>query len=573
MRGPAPERYPRRRRHGKRFVPAAGTDLCHPPLVGWESPGGEHRRRGVEALKLSPKHSWLLAGVLAFLAVVLTFDPKLYINGDNVDYMNLARGVRHGHLWASDKYPPLFPMVLAPVQALFGMRLLPQKILVTLFAAGAIGLLAGIVRRRAGPRSGPWLLFVSATLIPFVEYAHYVMSEVPFLFFQLGAIAACDRLRDRAAAHPAGRSTVCLALWIAAAFYTRTAGVALAAGVVLWLLLSRRPRHAIVLAGFLTIAAVPWILHALATTGGSPYVRQLLQVNPYYPEFGTLSAVGFLQRMGENARIYFLGIVPITVMPALYGSTYSPPEMQKLFYPPWISIPLLIPFAAGLWRGLGGDGPKPKRVGVPASEFKADPVVCVVLLSLLLVCVWPAIWAGSRFLVPITPLLLLVWWRGWGLPEEIGLWGHWNKARTGLLVIMLLLGVRNLIFYTQETRSYPPEWENYFSSLAWIRENTPKDAVIIDRKPGFAEYTAERKARNFPREADPTRMIESFRMCGATHVVLSALPYDDIDRYLRPALEKRPASFRLVHQTSEPATYVLEFYPEDGGGLTAPGVR
>lgn len=542
-------------------------------------------------MRFSPKHPWLLVGALAFLAVVLTFDPKLYINGDNVDYMNLARGVRQGHLWASDKYPPLFPLVLAPVQALFGMRLLPQKILVTLFAAGTIWLLAGVVRRRTGPRSGPWLFLVAATLIPFVEYAHYVMSEVPFLFFQLGAIAACDRWSDRAAAHPAGRGTVGLALWIAAAFYTRTAGVALAGGVLLWLLLSRKPRHALVLTGFLAIAVVPWFLHAVTTTGGSPYVRQLLQVNPYYPEFGTLSTVGFLQRLGENARIYFLGMVPATVMPALYGSTYSSPEMQKLFYPFWIAIPLLVPFAAGLLRGLCGRGllrgvrgpclvrglrdrdPVREAVDVPDSEFRVDPVACVVPASLLLLCLWPTIWAGSRFLVPITPLLLLIWWSGWRWPEEIGLRGRWDRVRTVLLVLLLLLGVRNLVFYAQETRAYPPEWENYFSSLAWIRENTPKDAVIIDRKPGFAEFTAERKAQSFPRETDPSRMIESFRRSGATHVVLAALPYDDIERYLRPALEKRRSSFRLVHQTSEPVTYVLEFHPEGGGDTTAPGVR
>lgn len=551
-------------------------------------------------MRFSPRNPWFLAGALAFLAVVLTFDPKLYINGDNVDYMNLARGVRQGHLWASDKYPPLFPMMLTPVQAIFGMRLLPQKILVTLFAAGSIWLLAGIVRRRTGPRSGPWLLFAAATLIPFVEYAHYTMSEVPFLFFQLGAIAACDRRRDRWRDRAAGDSVLSVgrdmvgpALWIAAAFYTRSAGVALAAGVLLWLLLGRRLRPALVLTGLLTIVMVPWIVHGLTTTGGNPYVRQLLQVNPYYPEFGTLSAVGFLQRLGENARIYFLGMVPITVMPALYGSTYSPPEMQKLFYPAWIAIPLLVPFLAGLWRGLRGRGPipesrgdgpvrgrrgngaSPESSGATAPERGADPMVCVVLTSLLLLCVWPAIWAGSRFLVPVTPLLLLVWWGGWRLPQEIGLpcpprgRGRWDRVRAGLLVLLVLLAVRNLVFYVQETRAYPPEWENYFASLAWIRENTPQDAVIIDRKPGLAEFAAGRKAQSFPREPDPSRMIESFRRAGATHVVLAALPYDDIGRYLRPVLEKRRAYFRLVHQTAEPVTYVLEFHPEAGGDPAA----
>ena len=47
--------------------------------------------------------------------------------------------------------------------------------------------------------------------------------------------------------------------------------------------------------------------------------------------------------------------------------------------------------------------------------------------------------------------------------------------------------------------------------------------------------------------------------------MLAALPYDDIERYLRPALDKRRSSFRLVHQTSEPFTYVFEFHPDGEG--------
>jgi 4-amino-4-deoxy-L-arabinose transferase-like glycosyltransferase len=525
-------------------------------------------------VRFSRRHSWILAGVLAFLAVVLTFDPKLYINGDNVDYMNLARGVREGHLWSSGKYPPLFPMMLASVQALFGMRLLPQKILVTLFAGGAIWLLAGVVRRRTSARSGPWLLFAAATLIPFVEYSHYVMSEVPFLFFLLAAVTACDRLEERPAAPLADRGLLVLALWVAAAFYTRTAGAALAAGVLLWLLLSGRPKHALVLTGLLVVAAVPWVLHTVTTKGGNPYFQQLMRVNPYFPEFGTLTAAGWAQRLGDNARTYFLGLVPIAVMPVFYGSTYSPPSVQKLYYPLWIAIPLLVPFVAGVWRGMRGGGPARARTGVPRLEVTPDPVTCVTLTSLLLLCVWPAIWAaGTRFLVPIVPLLLLIWWGGWRLPEEIGLRGRWGRVRAVVLVLLLLLAVRNLVFYVQETRAYPPEWGNYFSSLEWIRENTPKDAVIIDRKPGFAEYTAQRKALNFPREKDPALMIESFRQSGVTHVVLPSLPYDDIRRFLEPAVLKERSYFRLVHQTSPPITLVLEFHPEGGAGPAAPGKR
>jgi 4-amino-4-deoxy-L-arabinose transferase-like glycosyltransferase len=503
---------------------------------------------------------------------VLTFDPKLYINGDNVDYMNLARGVRQGHLWSSGKYPPLFPMMLAPVQALFGMRLLPQKILVTFFAGGAIWLLAGVVRRRTDGRSGPWLLFVAATLIPFVEYTHYVMSEVPFLFLLLAAVTACDRLQDRPAGPHADRGLLMLALWIAAAFYTRTAGVALAVGVLFWLVLSRRPKHALVLTGLLVVAAVPWFLHLVTTKGGNPYLQQLTRVNPYYPELGTLTVAGWAQRLGVNARTYLLGLVPIAVMPARYGSTYSPPQLQKLHYPLWIAIPLLVPFAAGLWRGLRGS-PARRVAGVPRAGIAADPVTCVTLTSLLLLCLWPAIWASNRFLVPIVPLLLVIWWGGWYMLEEIGLRCRLGRVRAVVLVLLLFLGVRNLVLYVRETRAYPPEWGNYFSALEWIRENTPKDAVIIDRKPGFAEFTAHRKAITFPQERDPVLMMEFFERVGVTHVVAPSLPYEDIARFLLPTILKERSCFRMVYQTSTPPSYVLEFHPEGAAGLAAPGTR
>jgi hypothetical protein len=526
---------------------------------------------GTAGRRFSPGNPWVLASALAVLALVLTYDPKLYINGDNVDYMNLARGVRQGHLWASDKFPPLFPMLLAPVQVLFGMRLLPQKILVTLFGVGTIALLAGIVRRRTSSRSGPWLLFAAATLIPFVEYSHYVMSEVPFMFFLCGAITACDRLGDRDGGRPVVRSLVPLALWIAAAFYTRTAGAAMAGGVLLWLLLSRRPRHSLILAGLLAITAAPWLLHAVSAKGGNPYVHQLTQVNPYYPELGTMTVRGWIGRLGENARLYFLGIVPGIIAPAVYGSTYSPPKLQKTLLPTWVAIPLLLPFAAGLWRGLRRRRPAREVAGACRPEPMADPVTCVVLASLLLLCLWPAIWAGSRFLVPVAPLLLLTWWSGWGLPADLGWQGAWDKVRTGLLVLLLVLSVRNLVFYARETREYPPVWRSYFAALEWIRENTPPEAVIVDRKPGFVEFTTGRKAQNFPREPDPARMVESFRRSGVTYVVLPLLPYDDINRFLRPALEKEDSFFDPVYRSSPPSTYVFAFHPEGGKGSAVPG--
>jgi hypothetical protein len=260
--------------------------------------------------------------------------------------------------------------------------------------------------------------------------------------------------------------------------------------------------------------------------------------------------------VAENAKAYVLELVPVTVFPALYGSTYSPPALQKVFYPLWLALPLLLPLVAGAARALR----------------RRDPVVWWSLASLGLLCLWPSIWASSRFLAPAAPLLLWLWWDGWRWPEERKLAGPWRRIRAGVLVALVLLGARNLVFYTMETREYPPEWGHYFAALEWIRESTPPNAIVVDRKPGFVEFVARRHGETFPRESDVAGMLRSFREARATHVVLSSLPYDDIDRFLRPAVEQGRPCFRLVHQTPDPHTYVFEFHPEGGAGGIAPDV-
>jgi 4-amino-4-deoxy-L-arabinose transferase-like glycosyltransferase len=500
-------------------------------------PAGNEAPSKNKRVAVSP---WLAAGILAAAAAALTFDPKLYINGDNVDYILLARSVRHGLLWASDKYPPLFPILLAPVQALSGMGLIPQKLLVLGFFIGSLWFLSRIVRRRAGGKAAPLVFLACATMIPIIEYAHYTMSEIPYMFFLLGAIDACDRLllRDGRRGSWKDRALWPLALWIAAGFYARSAGLVVGAACLIVLLMSRRRRDAAHLAVLLLVLGVPWLLHSLLA-GGSPYVRQLLQVNPYYPEFGMLTPASLWRRVGENIGFYGLQEAPSTILPLFYASTYSPPGQGYL--PVWLGAPLLLPLAAGLI----------------ASLRRRDPAAAVLLLTFLLCLVWPLIWTGSRFLVPVVPLLLLFWWMGWSLRSG----PIWTWARRVVLVVLLLLSVRNLVFYKLETEEYPPVWANYFAALDWIGKNTPQGSVVIDRKPGFVEYVAERKGVGFPREKDPDRMLRFFHAQGADYVVLSALPYDDIGRYLRPAVERRLSSFAPVFQSGSPFTYVLRFQP------------
>jgi hypothetical protein len=536
--------------------------------VGSRSRSGDHGASsgltGSAASHAVPPRTrwWLLAGLLAVATAIATFDPRLYINGDNVDFILQGRRVLGGDLWPSDKFPPLFPLLLAPVQLLTGESLIAQKLLVLAAYAGSVWLLARIVRRRAPGTAGPFLLWIGATLIPVIEFSHYTMTEVPFLFFLLGAVDRCDRLLDGSAATSLGsalrsRGTWLLGVWIAAAFYTRTVGVVAAAGISGALLLRGRRRECLALIIALGVLLVPWLAHGLRTPVGRGYVGQWLRIHPYHPELGRLDAAALLRRLGQNLWVYFRDFVPATILPVPYRSTYSPVENPLAFrQPAWVAFPLLVPLAVGTIRALR----------------RADPAAMVLAVYFAVLMLWPAIWASNRFLVPVASLLFLYWWKGWEWRPLLPSAGHRRWVGRLALAMFLVIGATNLLRYGLETREYPAVWKSYFATLSWVREHTPPDAVIVDRKPGFVRYVCDRTARPFPLEKNPDAMLDAFREWGVTHVLLNSLPYYDIYAFLEPAVRSRKEYFAVAHQVVAPraSAIVFRFYPDGRPGADLP---
>lgn len=520
-----------------------------------------------------------IAAAAAVLAAVLTFDSKLYINGDNAEYLRMGERVLTGDLWPSSKYPPLFPYLLAPLLALFGRTVLPAKILVLLTHAGAAAFLVPVFARRFPGLEGALLLFVALTAVPVLEFSHYVMSEIPFLLTLAATVAVADRWLARTAVAPAetglfrGLGAVLGSRWawilaasLAAGFYVRSAGAAVWAALVLVLSFAGRRREAAGLVVLLALFALPWLLHSLTSPGGNPYLRQFLLVNPYYPEFGTLDLASLGQRLVMNAREYFREILPLGLLPLPYRSTYSPLLVQKILLPLPIALTLVALLLVGIGRGL----------------WRRDVVAWCVALSLVLVLLWPPIWAGSRFLVPFLPLCFLL--VAEGARTLAALPGVDARLRPSLrlglgrmlLVFFVVVALFSIVKYERETEAYPPEWGNYFAGLEWLRAHAPADALVIDRKPVFVDWVAGRAARTFPREPDPAKMLVFLRESGADYLVYPSLPYDDISRYLVPAVAALDdylsveAVFGGSASDRAPLTFVFRFHPEGGQNALRP---
>ena len=65
----------------------------------------------------------------------------------------------------------------------------------------------------------------------------------------------------------------------------------------------------------------------------------------------------------------------------------------------------------------------------------------------------------------------------------------------------------------------------------------------------------------FPREENPRKMIEWMKSKQVDYVLVSAIPYEDIRRFLIPAVDAEKAHFYPVFEVHGPYTVLLRFHP------------
>ncbi len=334
-------------------------------------------------------------------------------------------------------------------------------------------------------------------------------------------------------------------------------GLSLWAGLALFLFLNPKTgwRTRFVFAGVSAVLALPWVVHAFMGPT-NPYFRQLIRVNPLYPEFGLLDAKGWGERIGENAWIYLLGEIPTHLLPVIFRWTYDPPAFRYRFLPWFIGV---FPLALAM-------------IGLVLSIRRREGLGFYLLLYLVLDLVWPSLWSGIRFLVPILPLLVLCMFRA--IFWLCGLEGNRFRRRTRVAAVLIgvwaILAIRNQATLAQDVRSYPEPWNSYYKVAEWVRTHTSPDDLIVERKAAMFSYMTGRRTISFPREPDPKKMIAWMEREGVDYVVMTNIPYDDIQRYLIPAIVAEQYRFAPAFEVEEPYAAVLRLLPPSNPPMPAP---
>src|SRR5262245_62372747 len=111
---------------------------------------------GIEAGRWGVSVGVLFVTVIALLSL----DTQLKLQQDSATYITLARSISTGggyrDLFLVDRprhaqYPPVLPLLLAPLVQLRGFDVVPMKLLLVFMAAGAVALTGALFRELRSP--------------------------------------------------------------------------------------------------------------------------------------------------------------------------------------------------------------------------------------------------------------------------------------------------------------------------------------------------------------------------------------------------------------------------------------
>lgn len=485
-----------------------------------------------------------------------TFDPSPHTGGDNAGYVILGYSLleRGAYLDLHDpdeplhtKYPPVYPAVLAAAMLLGARTWTALKALSTAFIAGAVLAAFLWVERRRGPALALAVAAMLAASEAFLFHTRWILSDPLFLVLTLASLWAFT-VHDEAQ-NGVGKGWLVAACAAAIlAFFTRSAGIPLVLAIAAILALRGRRRA---LAGFLVAFTVPALAWWVRAQGGDPYVSEFWLVDPYQPTRGRAGVGDLLARVLGNAMEYGGRWIPGGLVGYRGGLVEA------------LGALLLLVAAVGWWRRIRS------RVGV-------TEVFVPLYLSLILL--WPEVWAGDRFALPLYPFVLF--YAGEVVLDGTRtLPGAVRRAALAAAVSLFLVPagwvVRESALEARECRAliaregafacYTDAVREYVKAAEWSASNLTPESRILTRKPRLFFVLSGLKSRSYPLTRDPAEFLDEALSSGMTHTVMDYL--DTLgEYYLAPVIQARAGAFCSLVGFGNPAlarTEILGILPPE----------
>ncbi len=485
--------------------------------------------------------------VLVFLtSYTYTFDQKLAPLGDNASYYMLGQALAQGEGFVNiskiDKtpnnhYPPGYPAVMSLFMH-FTESIVFFKMLNGFFLLAGLLLFYRIAEEVMQHRILAFVVSLMCLLnFHLLQYGSMMMSEIPFLFFSSAAIwCLVRRLPDTHWFKDPNFYLLLIVLVIG--YYVRSLGIALLGAVVITLFIRKKWIPGLALGAGFVVLALPWFIRSQQLGGGS-YLRQLTLINPYQPNLGTAGPGDFLNRMTANFSRYMTEELPNALFP-FTEVNYQESGTAGEWITGLVLVALIIYGCLSLHR------------------FRTF-ILLYVLFTMLILLLWPDVWVGVRFIVPLIPVLLI------GLVSGLYalltlIFGAAKKTVPawvlGVLPLTLLSSVGNL--HDQASTPLHPAWSNYYAMGEWLRQNESSGVVVACGKPALFYLYAQTYTMRYPFEQDAAKLLDELEREQVDYVVIDQV-YPNTIRYLLPAIRSQPDRFEQVYHRPNPDTFLLRF--------------
>ena len=179
--------------------------------------------------------------------------------------------------------------------------------------------------------------------------------------------------------------------------------------------------------------------------------------------------------------------------------------------------------------------------------------------------VWPEVWIGARFILPLVPLLIFCFFNGL---NEVLAWEPRSERRGKVFhpflylpfLFLTLPGVYDQLIMSNYS-SYPDNWTNYFETARWVAKHTDENAVVSCRKPALFHVFSKRYTTGYRFTADDEEFLDDLKRRRADYIVLDALGYSSTKLYQWPVIERNIDLFDVALKLEDPLTYLFKVSP------------
>ena len=474
-----------------------------------------------------------------------TYEKKVELLGDNANYYILGKALAHGEGFVTvshpkkprhNHYPPGYPAIMTPVLLLTGDSIQAVKVFNCLLLLGSLVILYLLASRWLSPVLALVITIFCLLNSHLLFYGSIMMSEIPYLFFSLLTIWLFTKTGS---AFRWGDKYIYLTLAaLVITYYIRALGVALFLGMVIHLLVNRQWKQSIFYAAGLILLVMPWSIRS-ADLGGSSYMNQLKMLNPYQPSLGEAEFSDYVARIGENVQRYITKEIPSAFYPSIDPAYQQPADMGD-----WLFGLILIGVGlAGCWL-------------IRPYRFL---LLGYLLATFGILMLWPQVWYGVRFLVPVIPLLYLaaggaIAYLLYNKLKQPA--GDWKPFLLLLFIIPLFAPLKKL--HDDAASPYHPAWESYFRAASWINKNVPEGAVISSGKPSLFYLYAQRPVMRYLFTENEETLLQNLEENDVDYVIIDQV-YGNTIKYLLPVVQNNRDRFEVVHQVKNPDTFILKF--------------